>query len=329
MKRNNFESFPVTISHHLTFVDTFAKTISTLDEFKGKNVRVAYSGGADSDTVMWLLRWLGYDITGVIYDTGLEYDATWNHVEYMRSEGFKIERIKARRPIPTSQHKYGHAFVSKKVADMLQRLQKHEFDFQNHGNLSFEELMELYPNTKSALRWWTNNHISKRDNISWNIHLKEFLIEYGLPFKVSGMCCDGAKKLPIKEYTKENNIDLMILGIRRAEGGARASAYKGCFVPKRHYTYDMYFPLFWWKDSEKEIFDSVMAIKHSDTYEKYGLKRTGCAGCPFGRNFEDELDVIDKFEPKLSRGIRNIFGEAYDWTREFNAYKARLKDEKK
>lgn len=313
--------FTDVVENTLVFVDSFAKTQSVMEQFKDKKIRIAYSGGADSDTIMWLMKWLDYNVIGVFYDTGLEYQATWKHLDYMRSEGFEIEVIKAKRPIPTSQHKYGHAFISKHVADMIQRLQSHNFDFQKDGDLSFEELWKKYPTAKSALRWWTNGHNGLRSNIAWNKGLKEFLIEYGLPFKVSGKCCDGAKKLPIKEYTKENKIDLMILGIRKSEGGARSSAYKNCYLQASTYTYSMYFPLFWWKNEDKELFDKEMRIKHSEAYSLYGLKRTGCAGCPFGQNFEQELRIIKEFEPKLDKGINNIFGKAYEWTRLYNKFK--------
>lgn len=318
--------FPEAIEKELVFVDTFAKLNSVMQDYKDKKVRIAYSGGADSDTTMWIFKWLGYDVVGVFYDTGLEYQATWNHIEYMRSEGFTIEIIKAKRSVPTSQKKYGNAFVSKHVSDMIQRLQSHNFDFQNDGKLSFEELYVKYPKSKSALRWWCNTHKGLRNNIAWNKWLKEFLIQYGLPFKVSGKCCDGAKKLPIKEYTKKNNIDLMILGIRKSEGGARASAYKNCFLTKKTYTYSMYFPLFWWKNEHKQMFDRIMNIKHSDAYSIYGLKRTGCVACPFGQNFKQELDAINNFEPKLNKGIRNIFGQSYEWTNKYNEFRKSIKE---
>lgn len=308
------------LDNKLFVIDTYAKINSVMQDYKDKNIRVAYSGGSDSDTVMWLLKYLGYDVAGVFYDTGLEYDATWQQLDYMKSEGFNIEIIKAKRPIPTTQKKYGHPFISKNVSDMIQRLQKHNFEFQKDGNKNFDELLKLYPHSKSALRWWTNNHNGLRNNINWNKGLKEFLIVYGLPFKVSDKCCEGAKKLPIKEYTKENNIDLMIMGIRKSEGGKRSSAYSNCFVQSKTYSYSMYFPLFWWKNNDKKLFDQIAGIRHSACYTRYGLDRTGCAGCPLGKHFENELIAIDKFEPKLSKGIRNIFFDSYEWTRKYKKF---------
>jgi 3'-phosphoadenosine 5'-phosphosulfate sulfotransferase (PAPS reductase)/FAD synthetase len=320
-------NFTENIEKQLIYIDTFAKATSVLDEYKDKKIRMAYSGGSDSDTCLWLLRYLGYEVDSVFYDTGLEYDATWKHLDYMKSEGFNIEIIKAIMPIPISNKKYGSPFISKYASQMICALQRYGFDFTKEGDLSFEELSEKYSKCTCYIRWWCNKYTASRYNISWNKGLKEFLIKEGLPFKVSDKCCDGAKKQPIKKYIKENNIDLMILGIRKAEGGKRAGIYKQCFVPAKSYNYSMYFPLFWWNNEDKLLFDTEMKIKHSDCYQVYGLPRTGCAGCPFGRHFEDELSVIQEYEPKLYKGINNIFGQSYEWTRKYREYQKEIKNE--
>lgn len=308
------------LEKHLVFIDTFAKFRSVMNEYKGKKVRIAYSGGADSDDMLWLSKLLGYDISAVFYDTGIEYQATKNHVEHMKSEGFKIETIKALMPVPISNKKYGHPFISKYVSGMLSRLQRHNFDFKNHGNLLFDKLYSLYPQCKSALRWWTNQHYGMGTNIEWNKGLKEFLIQSGLPFKVSGKCCDGAKKRPFAKYAKEQGIDLILIGIRKAEGGQRSRVIKNCFIPNNGHNTDRYLPLFWWNKKDKELFESVLSIKHSICYTQYGLKRTGCFGCPFGSNIDKELDAIQKFEPKLAGAANVIFGKSYEWTRKYKEF---------
>lgn len=58
----------------------------------------------------------------------------------------------------------------------------------------------------------------------------------------------------------------------------------------------------------------------SKCYTEYGLKRTGCAGCPFGRDFEYELEVIQKYEPKLYKAVNNIFGDSYEYTRKYREF---------
>ena len=66
--------------------------------------------------------------------------------------------------------------------------------------------------------------------------------------------------------------------------------YKNCF--DNNEDYDKYRPLFWYTNIDKEEYEKHYNIIHSKCYTEYGLKRTGCAGCPFGRNFEFELEVI-------------------------------------
>jgi hypothetical protein len=56
---------------------------------------------------------------------------------------------------------------------------------------------------------------------------------------------------------------------------------------------------------------------HSACYSEYGLCRTGCAGCPFGKDFEKELEIIENYEPKLYKAVNKIFGESYAYTRGF------------
>jgi 3'-phosphoadenosine 5'-phosphosulfate sulfotransferase (PAPS reductase)/FAD synthetase len=311
------------LEDHLIFVDTLAKINSVMETHKGEEIRVSYSGGSDSDDIAWLLRYMGYDVTNIFFDTGLEYAATWAHLDYMLSEGYKIEIIKPEKSIPWTIHHYGEPFINKYVSDMVRRLQYNKFDFKNDGLLSFDELYLKYPNSKSALHWWTNYNNGKRDNISWNGRLKEFLIENdGIPFTPSIHCCYNTKKLPSKQYARKNNVKLLMMGIRRAEGGKRANAYSSCYISKSIiYPYALYLPLFWWSNEDKALFDRITGIKHSDCYDVYGMKRTGCPGCPFAKKFEDELLAIDQYEPKLSKAVRNIFKNSYEWTRKYNIYK--------
>lgn len=127
------------------------------------------------------------------------------------------------------------------------------------------------------------------------------------------------KKDVSHKLMSENNYDLKVVGIRKAEGGVRANAYKTCFDDNGD-GYDNYRPLFWYKNSDKEIYDDHYKITHSKCYTEYGLKRTGCAGCPYGRDFEQELEIIEKYEPKLFKAVMNIFGDSYKYTREYRKF---------
>jgi 3'-phosphoadenosine 5'-phosphosulfate sulfotransferase (PAPS reductase)/FAD synthetase len=304
-------------NHQFVLKDTLAKAESVLKDHK--NIRIAYSGGSDSDIILHLLR--PYNIKALFYDTGIEWDATKEHIKYMQSRGYDIETIKAHKPVPTSNKQYGHPFLNKRVSDYLQRLQGHDFDFKEHGKLSFPELIKIYPTSTTALKWWCNEWGDKsRFNISYNPHLKEFLIEHGLPFKVSAKCCDGAKKQPIKGYAKEHKLDLVILGIRKSEKGGRVGAYSSCYIQKSTLSYGIYLPMFLWHDDTKQWYKETHNIQHSKCYTDYNLKRTGCAGCPLGLRFDHELIQLEQHEPRLAKGIQTIFKPTYEWTRKYREY---------
>lgn len=55
------------------------------------------------------------------------------------------------------------------------------------------------------------------------------------------------------------------------------------------------------------------------------MRRTGCAGCPYGKNFEEELEIIRKYEPRLYNAVNNIFGKSYRYTRNYRIYATFMK----
>lgn len=303
------------------FKTTYEKINNVMSAHEGENISISYSGGADSDTIMWLIRNLGYSVKGIFSNTGIEYQATLDHIEYMKSLGFEIITIRPEHSIYYAQKEYGKPFISKNVSSMIERLQKNGFDFINDANVPFEELLKKYPKTISGVKWFANEYFSDRYKILWNKGLKEFLIENGTPFSISDKCCKIVKKNPIDKYVIENNISLVMMGIRRAEGGRRSNAYESCYRPKtRGYSHAIFMPIFYWKDADKKLYDETFNIKHSACYTEYGLQRTGCAGCPFARKFEEELAIIEKYEPKLYKAVSSIFSDSYEFTRKYRDF---------
>lgn len=255
----------------------------------------------------------------VWFDTGIEYQATKDHLRYLEDKyGIEIKRYKAIKPIPVTCKEYGVPFLSKLVSKTIMALQKHNFKWENK---SFDELIQEYPNSKSYIKWWCNQYQPKTStwNIARNKWLKEFLIENPPTFKISDKFCKYAKKEVKKRCNKENNYDLECIGVRKSEGGIRAISYKNCFS---HYDnkIDEYRPLFFFKNNDKIDYENIFNIIHSKCYTEYGLTRTGCAGCPFGNDFEQKLDVLQKYEPKLYKACNNIFGESYEYTRKYRKF---------
>lgn len=122
-----------------------------------------------------------------------------------------------------------------------------------------------------------------------------------------------------KHWKKEHVVDLSCVGVRKAEGGQRATAYKNCFT-KGEGVADEYRPIFWFTDKDKEEYLSFYGVELSDCYTKYGLKRTGCSGCPYAQDWKGELAALEEFEPKLANGVKHIFADSYKFLEDYEAF---------
>ena len=270
-----------------------------------------------------------HKITYVFFDTGLESQATREHIHYLEKKyGIEIKVYAAWKygmTIPNSCRKYGQPFVSKEASEYIMRLQHHNFKWEDK---TFEELYKEYPRCKSALEWWCNKKKSNKHNICNNKWLKEFLIANPPTFKISNKCCDKAKKDISHKILKDGKYDLNIVGVRKAEGGVRATAYKNCYTNDGE-DIDEYRPVFWYTNDEKRCYEQHYGIVHSRCYSQYGLKRTGCVGCPFGRTLEQELDAFKVHEPQLHKAVCNVFYESYEYTRQYRNFYTKMNEKSK
>ena len=311
----------------MTIADALIVISNKLNNPNYKVIVCAISGGSDSDVLLDMIAKLdaGKKVKYVFFNTGLEYQATKEHLLYLEQKyNIKIKTINAVLPIPTCNKKYGQPFLSKQVSEWIERLQRHNFKWEDKP---FEELLKEYPKCKAALKWWCNEWKRGKDgreskfNIAYNKYLKEFMIANPPKFYISNKCCYYAKKLPVHNFNVENNVDLSINGVRKAEGGARSTAYKNCFTSGEvKGQWDEYRAIFWFKGEDKIAYEKAFNVTHSRCYTEYGLTRTGCAGCPFGRDFEQELEIIQKYEPKLYKAVNNIFGDSYEYTRRYKKF---------
>ena len=303
-----FESYPI-------IYKALCKTQRVLNSYS--NVTVTVSGGSDSDIMIALINEIKHDLTPTInymyFDTGLEYAATKEHIEYLKDRyNINIIKYSAEIPIPTAVKIHGVPFISKRVSDYISRLQKYDFDWSTDN---FETLYKKYPKCKAALRWFTNEFgDNSRFNIACNKGLREFLLKNPPHFKISDMCCTCAKKKTAHTAMVDIQSELSIQGLRKYEGGVR-NLITNCWNKDD----GVFYPLLWFREIDKNIVEKRLKVKHSKCYTEYGLKRTGCAGCPFNRDIKDELQIIEKYEPKLLAACNNIFGKSYLYTNHYHA----------
>jgi len=271
------------------------------------------SGGADSDIMLDMLYRLDKDKKVEYYyiDTGLEMQATKDHIEFLKKKyGIEIKTIKPKVPIPLAVKKYGVPFMSKDVSRFVGTMQNHNFGFGENEKVK----------TIRARMWW-NNESGGMFNVDTKPFLKEYMIDNPPNYAISEKCCFYAKKQPAHEI--EKNYDLVCIGLRKGEGGVRASK-KSCFEECGKGA-DKHYPVFWFLEADKKAYCNYFGVTHSRAYTEYGFKRTGCAGCPFNSKFDKDLEVLRKHEPKLAKAAENIFGDSYEYSRGYKKFRFDMK----
>ena len=303
----------------------------------------SYSGGADSDIMIDLIENARKivpslpEVKYVFFNTGLEMKATKDHVR-ATAEKYGVEIIEARPKVNIVQavRKYGVPFVSKIMSSGLSEWQKKgiplsiadEYDQAQDKHAKRRELSERYPKCESLINFLCccNREGDPRPNIQLVInsskYMRDFIAEYPPDFQISAKCCDYCKKQVAHNIQKD--FEMIITGERRDEGGMRSVPRKDntalCFTETANGQYRLR-PLYYVSDKDKAWYKEAYGVRYSDAYEVYGLKRTGCCGCPISYKAVDDLEKIRPYEPNVVKAAWNIFGRSYEYRRLYNEYK--------
>ena len=305
----------------------------------------SYSGGADSDILLDLIEQARKIVPSlpkvkyVFFNTGLEMKAIKDHVaEQAEKYGVEIETVRPKVNIVAATRTYGVPFISKIMSYGLDEWQKKnvplsvadEYNEAEDKKAKFAELVERYPGCKSVLTFLCccSKDGDPRPNIQLVInsskYMMDFIKECPPDFKISAKCCDYCKKQVAHQVQKD--YEMIITGERRDEGGMRSVPRSGdlnktmCFTETANGQYRLR-PLYYVSDKDKAWYKEAFGIKYSDAYEVYGLKRTGCCGCPISYRAVDDLKMIGKYEPNLERAAWNVFGASYRYRQKYNEYK--------
>lgn len=248
------------------------------DRFKAKiepeRYFLSYSGGKDSHFLLWFikeyLREERIEIVGV--NTSFEIPEIRDRI--LQNSDTVLKPSMRRKDIKA---KYGIPCYSKQQDEFIYRYQ--------HGNRSNNTMKYIMGGNPV----FTLNKGARERLLSGSLH------------PVSNKCCYYNKELPMVQYGKETG-KKPIIGVRRAESMTRKAKYQTCLSREGNFT-----PLY---DFSDILIDSI--------YTAYGIEipkcyiyvaRTGCAGCPYGRNCESELALLPELQRKAAV---NYFKESYD-----------------
>lgn len=305
----------------------------------------SYSGGADSDILLHMIEQCREimpslpPVKYVFFNTGLEMKATKEHVKAMEEKyNIEIETVRPKVGIVQAARKYGQPFVSKIMSCGLEEWQKKkiplsiadEYEQAEDKETKRKELRERYPHCESVINFLCccNSKGEPRPNIQLVInsskYMRDFIGEQNPEFKISAKCCDYCKKQVAHRIQKD--FEMVITGERRDEGGMRSVPRQGeanstmCFSETASGQYRLR-PLYYVSDADKEWYKKTWGIRYSDAYEVYGMKRTGCCGCPISYRATEDLELIRPHEPNLVKAAWNIFGDSYRYRQKYIEYK--------
>lgn len=276
--------------------DRCEKIKSVIKKYGEENFYISFSGGKDSTILSELVDYAipNNKIPRVFVNTGIEYNLIIEFVKKKQKQDSRFIIIVPSLPIKTTLEKYGYPFKSKDHADKVKIYQRNGY-------------------TKTAERYL--NPPAERIGYKCPKVLEyQFTEDFRNNFKtkISKSCCDKMKKAPLHEWQRINNKPYGIVGIMKAEGGARLNS--NCFAFKSDKkTLKNFQPLVPVTKEWEEWFIETAEIEICDIYKyPYNFERTGCKGCPFNPNLQKDLDTLEKYFPAERKQCEYIWKPIYD-----------------
>jgi len=126
-------------------------------------------------------------------------------------------------------------------------------------------------------------------------------------YNYSNQCCYKLKKSLLHNKQKELGLKMNITGMRQEEGGNRERL--SCLTNNGK----SFHPLIVVNEEWENWFIEKYQIKLCELYyPPYNFKRTGCKGCPFSLNLQQDLNTMAELLPNERRQCEIIWKPVYD-----------------
>lgn len=226
-----------------------------------KNSYISLSGGKDSMIVSTLIDIAlpNNKIPRVFANTGIEYNLTVKFIKKLSTIDNRVVIVNQTNNIRKTLTKYGYPFKSKEHS-----LRVEYFNKGSNANYLYK-------------------YINNYGGFSCPECLKYQFVERGR-FNYSNKCCYKLKKNLLKNWQSINNKKICITGMRQSEGGNRK--HINCLTQKQH----VFNPIAVCDDDWIEWFLNKYSVMLSELYyPPFNFIRTGCKGCPFNLNLQNDL----------------------------------------
>ena len=265
------------------------------------NAYISFSGGKDSTVLHYLIDEAlpNNKIPRVYLNTGIEYKSIVQFVEREREKDKRITIVMSKQNIRTMLEEVGYPFKSKEHSQKVSYYQKSGM-------------------TKTVINYLGQG--TKTDFLCPEILRYNFTPEFKI--KVSDKCCRKLKKEVADKWAEENKRPIKITGMRKAEGGLRTS-HNSCTVFDEGRLLKFH-PL---QPIAEDFIDWYIAERNIKLcelyYPPYNFRRTGCKGCPYSLDLQNQLYIMAVYFPDERKQCEKIWGKVYN---EYRRIHYRLED---
>lgn len=271
--------------------DRLQKIRSVTEKYGESNFFLSYSGGKDSTVLSALLdeAMPNNEIPRVYVDTGIDLRMVRDFVYEKAKTDKRIVIIPPKVSIRQTLENEGYPFKSKWHSHMVERFNRIGWcdSLRNYC----EGVYRSDKACPAALKY-------------------QFSSDFKDSLKISDHCCLRMKEDPLDEWGRENKKPYALIGIMRDEGGRRENAT--CLSFDKDGSLTSFKPLAPLTKAWEDWYIKERSIKLCAIYyPPYNRERTGCKGCPFSRNLQEELDMLEKFFPAERKQCELLWAPVY------------------
>lgn len=316
-----------------------------------KNGYIAFSGGKDSTILHYLvdIALPNNNIPRVYIDTGIEYQMIKDFVYNLQQTDKRIQIVKPKVPIKTMLEKDGYPFKSKEFSGLVSIYQRNSDCVDKYKDMDKEDYKKKMLQNPNEEKEITGKNVimyimgigCKRDKNGLVNEFHEnkmykcpkkirYVFSKDFNIKLSHKCCFRLKKEPVKKWQKENNRYIGLTGMRSEEGGQRKNI-KNCIITDKKGNARLFHPLIKVDKNWEEWFINKIEKEKNQRicsdiyYAPYNFSRTGCKGCPYALDLQNNLNVMERLMPNERKQCEIIWKPIYD---EYRRIGYRLESEK-
>lgn len=275
--------------------DRLTKIQSVINKYGEDNFYISFSGGKDSCVLSTLIDMSLPEnkIPRVFANTGIEYNMIVDFVKSRQQLDDRIIILTPSKNIKSTLETVGYPFKSKFHSYYLNYYMKEK---------ETGKFISCWRDYAFRLSNWHERLCPKKLQYQFSDDWKE-------RFKISDLCCAELKEKPLKEYQKQSGKKYKIVGLMRDEGGRREKAVCLAFQGDKLKSFQPLVPV---TKEWEEWFINTFNVAICDIYKPpYNFKRTGCKGCPFSRDIQAQLDIMQEYFPEEKRQCELIWKPVY------------------